>query len=616
MRLRRLLHGLTAVALLLSFLSSATAVVKIVPGAKCSKAGITASYLGKKFTCQKVGGLLKWNKGVLVPTPKVTPTPTKKPIAAPTAPSPTPRPSATKEEPAKTTPTPATNPSLSPAPVTTEPVIVTPTAPAPPLPVAPAPIAPAPVAPVISVPTPTPTNATHVTMRVQSPLIERNSDGSPKNFYDFSTDSRASDWAVYYGSQLNTYLKNLPAGEIFTITWKLTDSTSGSVLENERVWLLVNGNSAGKQLATFSYTVAGQARTIPINDNSSNGETQIEGVTDSQGLVTFTLRNLNSGATADSCCLTTQPNPSALKAFSNISLTTKRPYTRENRDFLWVDFYSGSTSSSPTLLWSDEFSGVNGSSLNSQYWTARYCGQSAGNGGGTCHNNESQYFVPEAIALDGSNQGNAVITTTHIFSNPAAGTCLNSANSCAFTSGRFDTQGKVSFLYGKIDARIKMPSGSGNWAAFWALGTNITTDGWPVSGELDIAEQWRHQANRNSGAIHYSTGASGCCDNHTYDVGDVYGVDYSTDFHVYSLIWLPNSVSFAVDGVTFFSRTASNVRTNLWPFNSPIFLIFNNAVSDQSTAFNPWGGWTNSSMVIDYVRAYTIDGVGSVSLNR
>ena len=452
-------------------------------------------------------------------------------------------------------------------------------------------------------------------MRIQAPLIERNSDGSPKNFYDYSSNSRASDWAIYYGSQLNTFLKHLPAGQSFTISWRVTDASNGAALPNERVWLLVNGNSAGKQLATFSYVLNTQAIIIPANNNSPTGETQIEGVTDSQGLVSFTLTNLNTSANSDPCCTNTSPDPNTLNAFSNISLTTKRPYTRENRDFLWADFVTGTITSPPSynLLWSDEFTGAGGASINSANWTARYCGQEASNGGGTCHNNESQYFVPEAIALDGSVQGNAVITATRITSPPTSGSCLNVSNNCSFTSGRFDTQGKVSFQYGKIDARIKMPAGSGNWAAFWGLGTNIVSEGWPVSGEVDIAEQWRFQSNRNTGAIHYSTGAAGCCSNHTYDAGDVSGVDYSADFHVYSLIWLPNSISLAVDNVVFFTKTATSVRTNLWPFNAPIFLILNNAISDQSNSFNPWGGWSSSTMVIDYVRAYSINGVGTVT---
>jgi hypothetical protein len=35
-------------------------------GAKCSKAGITTTYAGKKYTCVKSGKNLVWNKGVMV----------------------------------------------------------------------------------------------------------------------------------------------------------------------------------------------------------------------------------------------------------------------------------------------------------------------------------------------------------------------------------------------------------------------------------------------------------------------------------------------------------------------------------------------------------------------
>ena len=49
-------------------------------GAKCSKAGQTQLYAGKKFTCVKSGKTLVWNKGVVLPKPtaSATPSPSKK----------------------------------------------------------------------------------------------------------------------------------------------------------------------------------------------------------------------------------------------------------------------------------------------------------------------------------------------------------------------------------------------------------------------------------------------------------------------------------------------------------------------------------------------------------
>ena len=552
MRKDWLISSLTVFALLLSSTGSSESAQKVIAGSACSKAGLTSSQLGKKFTCIRLGKALQWDNGV--PISKLpTPTPLIPALSG-------------QKQPSK------------------------------------------PSTPFIALP------AKRVSMRIQAPLIERHSDGTPSGFYDYSSSSRRAEWATYYGPQLNTYFKTLPAGETFTITWKVTDADLGTPLGNEKVWLLVNGNSAGRQMASFSYLYQEKIALVPPHDNSINGQTEIVGTTDLNGLVSFTLRNLNYGTTADTCCWSSMPSTDFMNAFSNISLTTKRDYKNENRDFLWADFVNMEGQSGPEykLIWSDEFTGSAGSAINSKYWTARFCGQAAGNGGGTCYNNESQYYTPAAVALDGSTQGNAVITTSRISNKPLdAGVCLNSLNNCSFTSARFDTQGKVSFLYGKFEARIKMPAGSGNWPAFWALGDNITRVGWPVSGEIDIAEQWRFQAQRSTGAIHYSTGEQGCCSNHSFDAREISGNDFSVDYHTYSMIWLPNSITLAVDGVTFLTKSSVNVRTGLWPFNEPIFLIFNNAISDLSTTYNQWSGWKNSTMSIDYLRVYSINGIGA-----
>jgi len=259
------------------------------------------------------------------------------------------------------------------------------------------------------------------------------------------------------------------------------------------------------------------------------------------------------------------------------------------------------------VIWAEEFN--NKSALDSKIWSARYCGQTTSNGGGTCYNDESQYYLPEAVSIDKS--GNAVITTKYVTSKPSVGTCWGSK--CFFTSGRFDTQGKVSFLYGYIEARIKMPKGSGNWPAFWMLGTNMATIGWPNSGEIDIAEGFGNAKTRASSAIHYSSNGSGCCDNHLldyirYDIGQ----DYSADFHTYGLGWLPNEVNFYVDRKLIFRASTATISSKFWPFNSSNFLILNNAVSYGEGFGGAWDGWQSSEMLIDYVRQYKIDGQGQV----
>ena len=264
-----------------------------------------------------------------------------------------------------------------------------------------------------------------------------------------------------------------------------------------------------------------------------------------------------------------------------------------------------------SLLWSDEFSGALGAQVSATNWTPRYCGHDDLNGGGTCHNAEPQWYAPWAIGLDGSSQGNAVITTTRVSTPPTnAGQCL--AGQCYYTSGRFDTQGKVSFQYGYIEARIKMPVGGANWPAFWALGDAMADKGWPLAGEIDIAEQGGNLPMRNSAAVHYSTvNQATCCGNHLYEVKDIVNVaNYQSGFHTYGMAWAPNKMEFYVDGTLFWTVTPQTLRSNVWSFNAPFFLILNNATGPFGGNYD---GWTESKMYIDYVRAWAIDGQGTVT---
>lgn len=261
------------------------------------------------------------------------------------------------------------------------------------------------------------------------------------------------------------------------------------------------------------------------------------------------------------------------------------------------------------LLWSDSFSGKAGGLIDSTNWTARYCGHENDNGGGTCHNAEKQWYTPDAIRLDGTDQGNVVITTKKVTTPPEnAGNCMSPP--CSFTSGRFDTQKKVSFKYGYIETRIRMPAGGANWPAFWALGDSMSEVGWPLAGEIDIAEQGGNLPRRASSAVHFSSSnVATCCGNHRYVVGEVNNkANYQEDFHTYGLAWLPDRLEFYVDRQLFWTVTPSNVQGK-WAFNEPFFLILNNAVGGFGGSYS---GWLESKTTIDYVHAWQLNGQGSV----
>ena len=265
------------------------------------------------------------------------------------------------------------------------------------------------------------------------------------------------------------------------------------------------------------------------------------------------------------------------------------------------------------LLWSDDFVGSKGSSINSSNWSARNCHRTpSGMGGGACFDTEVVYYAPSAIKLDGSEDGTAVITTTRITGAlPSdSGRCLT--DNCAFVSGRFDTHGKVAFQYGFIEARIKMPAGSGNHPAFWMLGDNINQVGWPYSGEMDITEIHSNEPTTTTSATHYSTvnSPNTCCANHQYKVAALgVGADTSAGYHTYAVAWMPNSISYYVDNRLISTTTPSNLG-GLWVFNSKFFLILNNAVNASFSG--SWQNLQSSTMSIDWVRSYQVNGYGEV----
>jgi hypothetical protein len=265
------------------------------------------------------------------------------------------------------------------------------------------------------------------------------------------------------------------------------------------------------------------------------------------------------------------------------------------------------------LLWGDDFKGDKGTQINSQNWSSRNCHRvPASLGGGACFDTEAMFYAPSQIALDGSQDGAAIISTKRVSGTlPAdAGSCLT--NYCPFISGRFDTHGKIAFQYGYIEARIKMPSGSGNHPAFWMLGDNINQVGWPTSGEMDITEVRGNQPTIATSATHYSTSylPNSCCGNHQYKVASLeLGVDLSKDFHTYAIAWLPNSISYYVDGKLISTTTPQNLGGH-WSFNDKFFLILNNAVNASFSG--PWNELISSSMTIDWVRSYQLNGEGQV----
>lgn len=166
-------------------------------------------------------------------------------------------------------------------------------------------------------------------------------------------------------------------------------------------------------------------------------------------------------------------------------------------------------------------------------------------------------------------------------------------NGKAYTSARINTDKKGDWLYGKFEIRAKLPSGQGLWPAIWMLPSDWVYGGWPLSGEIDIMEELGQTPNKVYGTIHYG--------NPHQHQGSSYvleGSDFSKDFHLFSIEWTYNSISFFVDHNKYYTAYISR------PFDQRFHFILNVAVGGN------WPGSPDTStqfpqqMVIDFVRVY------------
>jgi beta-glucanase (GH16 family) len=244
------------------------------------------------------------------------------------------------------------------------------------------------------------------------------------------------------------------------------------------------------------------------------------------------------------------------------------------------------------LAWSDEFNGADGSAPDSSKWTYDTGGKGWGNKELECYTNLTQNAQMKG--------GNLVITAMH---QPAY--ACRDGTTRDYTSARLKTQGLFNQVYGRFEARIKIPKGQGMWPAFWMLGNDITSVGWPKCGEIDIMENIGKEPGIIHGSLHSSSTTS-----HNSDVTAPFnlsaGQNFADDFHLYAVEWEPGTIRFYVDSNLYATFTQSQWPAGgAWTFDHPFFIILNLAVGgtwpgspDDSTVFP-------QQMLVDYVRVYT-----------
>lgn len=261
------------------------------------------------------------------------------------------------------------------------------------------------------------------------------------------------------------------------------------------------------------------------------------------------------------------------------------------------------------LVWSDEFDGT---SLDKSVWNVQIDGDGSGNA-------ELEYYREENISFGkapDTGEGCLILTAKK-----------ESFGGMPATSGRINSQGKKAFTYGRIDGRIKLPkTANGLWPAFWMMGDDIGSVGWPACGEIDILEMGNSNGISRGTQERYFNGA---CHWGFYKDGNypMYAMDSTSDyslqqeFNLWTMIWTPDSIEMYLD-LDKYPHAGPYYRIGIdgdgeWAtalyFRKPFHILFNLAVGGRFTGIT---GNENidkvtaldngpAHMYVDYIRVYS-----------
>jgi beta-glucanase (GH16 family) len=239
-----------------------------------------------------------------------------------------------------------------------------------------------------------------------------------------------------------------------------------------------------------------------------------------------------------------------------------------------------------SFAWSDEFNGPRGRHPDPRRWTL-----DTGYGWG---DRELQSYTGRAAnaALDG--RGRLAITARRERYTGADGRTAH------YTSARLNSRTKFEFAYGRVEARIRVPRGRGLLPAFWALGNDVESAGWPRAGEIDMMEVNGSEPFTLHGTLH---GPRAGHKDYALEASRLARTALARRFHVYGVSWSPGRIAFRLDGKVYAVRRRSDLPAGArWTFDHPFFLLFTLAVGPRwlgpPDASTPWP----ATMLVDWVR--------------
>lgn len=176
----------------------------------------------------------------------------------------------------------------------------------------------------------------------------------------------------------------------------------------------------------------------------------------------------------------------------------------------------------------------------------------------------------------------------------------NNTTTEPWSSARLITQGKMDFMYGKVEVRAKLPRARGSWPAIWLMPTSSAYGAWPKSGEIDIMEHVGNNFGTVLSTVHTQN-------NNWTNGGHLSATrllpDADTVFHTYALEWTADSLRFTYDDIKCYTYVNPHTDWKDWPFDQKFHVILNVAIGGGMGGSITEADWPDS-MTVDYVRIY------------
>jgi beta-glucanase (GH16 family) len=220
---------------------------------------------------------------------------------------------------------------------------------------------------------------------------------------------------------------------------------------------------------------------------------------------------------------------------------------------------SPTTSSTTTTVVLDE--SFDGTTLDTTVWNT--CHWWNDNGCTISSNDELEWYRPEQVSVAG---GALRLTADRVPTHGSDGKNYDYRSGMVTTGpvSSSDSEGKVSWTYGTVEARLRVPAGRGLWPALWML--PLTRESKPEIDILEVIGQDPRQAlmhlhPRNEG----DAGGPG----KTHQMS---GKTLADGWHTIRLDWQPERLTWFIDGEQVWHLTGSQVP------DEPMYLVLNLAV--------------------------------------